>query len=194
MNTLDMPMLKLEVSIFHGGAGRGGDRRIEDERLIEIAVPEETADQGPIPLEICIENNMASRIEIHRQLERRTTLNSIRSAPATKSGPAIIDGVEVDEFGPATTLGMRPLSPVQSLPPYSPIRSEFRDVSSNDEGSSHDRDEKTEYGPSDATSIRNRRGRPRATTREFSIPAWQFYRLLRKCLAEGPVSSSTNTT
>lgn len=174
-------MLTLKMDIFHTGKEEANDdHRFVQERLLEVAIPEEPADGKVITLEDCLEIYFNSRIEVKRYLERRATMSSMRSrwSVASHKAQALhIETVELDESQPSTPLSARPQSP---LPAYSPVRPATGRDRTPSIIQEHYVSEKTDMG--DFVSDENSdRGRPRAGTlrKEVMMPAWQFFSLIR---------------
>ena len=175
---LELPMLTLKMDIFHMGKSEvDDDHRFVRERLLEVAIPEESGNGKQITLEDCLETYFNSRIEVKRYLKRRGTLNSLRSRTSIDSskGNALhIESLELDDSqssSPSTTMPQAP------LPPYS---SRQRATSIIQENCISERDE--ESAVTSSLDGGNQQGRPRAGTlrKEVMMPAWQFFSLIRQ--------------
>ena len=170
-------MLTLKMDIFHMGKSEADDdHRFVRERLLEVAIPEESSDGKQITLEDCLETYFNSRIEVKRYLERRGTLNSMRSRPSldtSKEHALHIESLEVDDSQPSTPLANVPQSP---LPPYS---SRQRAPSLIQESYISEKNENSDMAPLQDGA--NQHSRPRAGTirKEVMMPAWQFFSLIR---------------
>lgn len=74
------------MDIFHTGKEEvNDDHKFVNERLLEVAVPEDPGDGSAITLEDCLETYFNNRIEVRRYLERRNTLQPLRSIPSINS-------------------------------------------------------------------------------------------------------------
>lgn len=106
---LELPLLTLEMDIFHEGANDDkDDHKLVRERLLEVAVPQAPANGRPIQLEDCLEEHFNTRVEIVRRLERRDTLQRsntrgsvISSMSAAEEKGAVADHVEEVPVTPA---------------------------------------------------------------------------------------------
>ncbi|KAK8219411.1 ubiquitin carboxyl-terminal hydrolase-domain-containing protein [Phyllosticta paracitricarpa] len=156
---LELPLLTLKMDIYHTGKEDvADDHRFVNERLLEVAIPEEDSQaEEPIKLEECLEVYFNNRIEVRRHLERRATTQSLRdgSKDEKTENPSAVH-VETVEVSGAE-------SPSTTAPTYNSIFSE-RHV---EEGEPSFR--RTES-----------QGRPRAGSlkKEITMPAWQFFSLI----------------
>ena len=74
------------MDIYHTGKEEvNDDHKFVNERLLEVAVPEDPGDGSAIALEDCLETYFNNRIEVRRYLERRTTLRPLRSTQSINS-------------------------------------------------------------------------------------------------------------
>ena len=177
-------MLTLKMDIFHTGKeDENDDHRFVQERLLEVAIPEEPADGKVITLEDCLEIYFNSRIEVKRYLERRATISSKRSrwsiSSISKGQPLHIESVGLDESQPSTPLSIQPQSP---LPPYSPVRPATERHRTPSIIQEHYISEKGDISDLSLSDEKHERGRPRAGTlrKEVMMPAWQFFSLIRE--------------
>lgn len=169
------------MDIFHTGKeDTNDDHKFINERLLELAIPEEPSDGHVITLEECLELFFNNKIEVKRyldSLERRGTLNSIRSHQSFDSTKAHVSHVEIAELDTSQPSSPRALQPqVSAIPvsPTAPIR-RHRAPSIIQE---HYIDEKSGMlgrSPSIAEEPRGRNGRVR---KEVMMPAWQFFSLI----------------
>ena len=170
------------MDIFHTGREDvSDDHKFVNERLLELAVPDEPLDGHVITLEECLEMFFNNKIEVKRyldQLERRNTISSIRSRPSTDSTKAQASHVEVAEIGDLS----QPSSPIaiQTQPspiPVSPVRPSISRKRAPSIIQEHYIDEKKGLHdfPSSIDEKRSLAGRVR---KEVMMPAWQFYSLI----------------
>jgi len=181
---LELPMLTLKMDIFHTGKEDAtDDHRFVQERLLEVAIPEEPSDGKVITLEDCLEIYFNSRIEVKRYLERRATISSMRSrwsvSSVSKAQALHIEHVELDESQPSTPLSIQPQSP---LPPYSPVRPAADRHRAPSIIQEHYISEKSDIPDLSLSDEKHERNRPRAGTlrKEVMMPAWQFFSLIRE--------------
>ena len=179
---LKLPLLTLKMDIHHGGREDAtDDHKFINERLLEVAVPSETPEDGQsITLEDCLEDYFNNRVEVRRYIERRSTLSSIRSSDGTpKANTVHVEAVELD----ADSLPNTPLSP--SPAPASPSRpSKHRAASIIQQRFVPD---KEDSGDASMLDIGLKRPVSRVRTgsirKEVLMPAWQFFSLIRKLQA-----------
>ncbi|KAI9721510.1 MAG: hypothetical protein M1812_002272 [Candelaria pacifica] len=167
---LDLPLLTLKMDIFHTGKEEAtDDHKFINERLLEVSIPADPEDGKGITLEDCLETYFNNRIEVKRHLERRRTVNSVRSTESLDSpkAPAYhVEATETDSLpsSPTTSSPMRPTQTRHRAP--SIIQERF--VAREDDASNF-ADEKA------SLSTRQRRGTIR---KEVMMPAWQFFSLI----------------
>ena len=96
------------MDIFHTGKEEAtDDHKFVNERLLEVAVPEEPRDGRIITLEECLETYFNNRIEVRRYLERKNTTKSLqfrRSIDSMKGSSSHIETVELDGSHLATSI------------------------------------------------------------------------------------------
>ena len=181
---LELPMMTLKMDLFHSGKeDANDDHRFVKERLLEVAIPEEPTDGTAITLEDCLETYFNSRIEVKRYQEhRRRTLTGTRSRislDSTKGHAAHIESVEVDDSQPSTPLTMAPMN--QSLTP-SPLRPQISGQQPPSIIQEYYVSEKSDCGLTLNDDGTSQTTRPRAGSvrKEVTIPAFQFFSLIRK--------------
>ena len=177
--TLALPLLTLKMDIFHTGKeDTNDDHKFINERLLELAIPEERKDGHAITLEDCLEMFFNNKIEVKRyleSLERRNTLTSARSRASVSSTKANASHVEVVEVGDLIPSSPMRRSQVGSNPssPTTPTLQRRRAPSIIQE---HYINEK--HGLLEEVGEGNE-SHPR-TRKEVMMPAWQFFSLIRK--------------
>ncbi|KAL8707148.1 MAG: hypothetical protein Q9225_007814 [Loekoesia sp. 1 TL-2023] len=178
-DTLDLPLLTLKMDIFHHGKeDTGGDHKFVNERMLEVAIPEEPSDGSALTLEFCLENYFNNRIEVKRYLQRRQTMGSVRSRASfdsSKGSASHIETVEVDESMPSTPLSPLPAS-VKS--PRRSTNSRVRAPSIIQE--SYISEKGDTIDAPDYESLNHGRRRAGSVRKEVMMPAWQFFSLIRK--------------
>ena len=173
------------MDIFHTGReDTNDDHKFINERLLELAIPDDPPDGQSVTLEDCLEMFFNNKIEVKRyldQLERRNTLSSVRSRPSVDLSKTDASHIEVAEIGdssqPSTPTALSPqgtMSPIFQRRPtltrkrapsiiqehYIPEKSEMLTMSPSI-------DEKGEHFPP-----------PGRTRKEVVMPAWQFFSLI----------------
>ncbi|KAI0157544.1 cysteine proteinase [Xylariaceae sp. FL1272] len=75
--TLQLPLLPLQVDLFHHGENDEADHRVVYERLLNIAVPSETEGKG-VRLEDCLEEYFNSQVDVLRDsTEEKTKVEQV---------------------------------------------------------------------------------------------------------------------
>ncbi|EPS37623.1 hypothetical protein H072_8673 [Dactylellina haptotyla CBS 200.50] len=173
--TLEMPLLTLKMDIAHGGLDiPDDDHKFINERLLNIAIPSEAEDSGPITLERCLEEYFNNRVDVQRKLEQRAVT---ASAADSLLDPLLFDEKShIDEKSPLdekptlnglhieyADLGSAPATPSTPVGPRTLERksSLLRTIESN----------------SKSATPKTRR-RAQSVRKEITIPAWQFFNLL----------------
>lgn len=172
------------MDIFHTGKEEAtDDHKFVNERLLEVAVPEETGDGRIITLEECLETYFNNRIEVRRYLERRSTTKSVqsgRSIDSSKGSASHVETVELDQSQiPA------PISPEVSSPTAMKTPVQATTTRKRAPSIIQDRFLSEKHGsfgsPSTIEEEAGLSGRPRAgSVRQVMMPAFQFFSLLRK--------------
>ncbi|KAL9577306.1 MAG: hypothetical protein Q9203_007515 [Teloschistes exilis] len=174
--TLSLPLITLKMDIFHAGKVEdGNDHRFVNERLLEVAVPEDYNDGSTITLEDCLTTYFNNRIEVKRHLQRtqRTgSLMSTASFDSEKCHATHIETVEYDESWPSTPLS--PL-PTQYKSPRRPTGPRTRAPSIIQEYMS---EKSFAYDAPDYESPQGPRRRTGSMRKEVLMPAWQFFKLI----------------
>ncbi|MCJ1467646.1 hypothetical protein MMC07_006271 [Pseudocyphellaria aurata] len=179
--TLALPLLTLKMDIFHTGKEEAtDDHKFVNERLLEVAVPEELADGRIITLEECLETYFNNRIEVRRYLERRNTTKSVQSGWSVESNKGSTSHVETVELGESHLA--YPSSP--EMPSAIAIKSSTRPTTGRQRAPSiiQDRFLSEKHASLGFSSIEEEAGppgRPRAgSLRQVMMPAFQFFSLL----------------
>jgi hypothetical protein len=182
------------MDIYHTGReDKEDDHKFVNERLLEVAIPEQEG-EGTITLEDCLETYFNNRIEVKRYLQRQNTIGSMRSVgtetvdtDSEKNETVHIESVEVSE----------PESPMTPIRPSDGRRradSIFGQRYTRKAMEERKFDEKKHL---DDMWSNISGGRPRSASllrKEVLMPAWQFFSLIRGCLAHIDNTSCTNFT
>lgn len=172
------------MDIFHTGKeDLSDDHKFINERLLELAIPDEPPDGHVITLEECLELYFNNKIEVKRyldQLERRNTVSSVRSHRSVDSSKAHASHVEIAEVGDMS----QPSSPMTPQPqpafPISSPRPPFQRRRAPSIIQEHHIDEKKELRDiSPAIDEKDEHVPPNGRIRkEVLMPAWQFFSLI----------------
>lgn len=188
---LELPLLTLKMDIYHTGReDKEDDHKFVNERLLEVAIPEQEGEEV-ITLEDCLETYFNNRIEVKRFLQRRNTVESMRSASRQtmdrdpeKNEAIHVESVELS--GPespivSTPISMAPSGPLTPIRPTLDGRRRADSIFTQRLKSAEDKkfDEKKHL---DDMWINSSGGRPRSASllrKEVLMPAWQFFSLIR---------------
>ena len=174
--TLALPLLTLKMDIFHTGKpDTKDDHKFINERLLELAIPEEPQDGHTITLEECLEMFFNNKIEVKRYLdlmERRNTLNSVGSRASVGSMKGCASHVEVAELDDPLSFSPKAIQS-QSTFTGSPVRptTQRRRAPSIIQDTYINEKSGYLYGEEECNHLRTRK--------EVMMPAWQFFSLIR---------------
>ena len=170
------------MDIFHTGKeDTNDDHKFINERLLELAIPEEPSDGHVITLEECLELFFNNKIEVKRYLdllERRGTLNSIRSHQSFDSTKAHASHVEVAEINNSPPSSPKSLQPQVSAIPVSPVAPPYQRRRTPSIIQEHYIDEKGGMLGRSPSIIEEPGGRNGRVRKEVMMPAWQFFSLI----------------
>lgn len=190
--TLQLPLLTLQVDLFHQGKNDVDDHKVVYERLLNLAVPPDPEGKG-IKLEDCLEEYFNSKVDVLRDsLEEKKTVAE-RSSMTQKSTIRLVtefDDAESSEH--VETLSPLPMTPSQSsrtLPDHAPESTSS--ISLTDRPAPRHRstsiiqrivlDDEGRPTEADGDSVLQRARRKGSTiVKAVTIPAWQFFRLIRE--------------
>lgn len=174
---LELPLLTLKMDIYHSGKeDEADDHKFINERLLEVAIPEDTTGQKrEYTLEECLEEYFNNRVEVRRYLERRSTMNSIKSPvdQKTKMSAIHVETVEVDaESSPVTPIASTPSQQNTRVP----LRPRTQSIIQDRFAPSRQHSGQTSLTNVETTdSTRSRAGSIRKTV---MMPGWQFFSLI----------------
>lgn len=187
--TLELPLLTLKMDIYHTGReDREDDHKFVNERLLEVAIPEEDEVGKGVTLEDCLENYFNNRIEVKRYLQRQNTIPSVHTAyrDDVKNETMHIETVELS--GPETPMVATPTTfgPPSPTSPVRPPSGRRRGDSIFTErytihGSSKELNRFDEKKHLEEMLDKSSSGRPRSASilrKEVMMPAWQFFSLI----------------
>lgn len=177
--TLQLPLLPLQVDLFHQGKGDVDDHKVVYERLLNLAVPADPEGKG-IKLEDCLEEYFNTKVDVSRDdveekglLTPRGTIRIIDEDEDAES----LDQVDMDSLQRRWTIVDSPGS-VASASTSEAVRPSARSRSTSiiqrivldDEGRPTDADS--------ASLLRKAKKKGSTVVKAVTIPAWQFFRLI----------------
>lgn len=179
--TLQLPLLTLQVDLFHQGKGDADDHKVVYERLLNLAVPPDPDGKG-IKLEDCLEEYFNTKVDVLRDsLEEKSAGDKLDLHPKSTirlvtedSDPESADHVEIATLRRRWTVQSSDDSGASEPPPVLRHRSAsiIQRIVLDDEGRPTD---------SDGDSLLKRAKRTGSTVvKAVTIPAWQFFRLIRE--------------
>ena len=127
--TLQLPLLSLQVDLFHQGRGDKDDHKVVYERLLNLAVPPDPEGKG-IQLEDCLEEYFNTQVDVLRENEE--TKKSIAEDGTPDSKPTLVHRntirlTDQDNGEASTVMSASPVTvspPARSSNPTSPTRDE----------------------------------------------------------------------
>lgn len=224
--TLQLPLLSLQVDLFHQGKKDKDDHKVVYERLLNLAVPPDSAGKG-VKLEDCLEEYFNAQVDVLRDSEEskksfsedkgsdimppllhRTTLRLVRGEENVTANTITASPVDILPSPIVLTDALEKASlpsPSQdSIPEYGSSEDATTQLQNNNKEGGSDVPNSSQRRPGTrhrSTSVIQRvmlddQGRPtsangndmRQRTRRkgstvikaVTIPAWQFFRLIRK--------------
>ncbi|KAI8940984.1 hypothetical protein NX059_002233 [Plenodomus lindquistii] len=190
---LELPLLTLKMDIYHTGReDKEDDHKFVNERLLEVAIPEQQDGDHVIRLEDCLETYFNNRIEVKRYLQRQNTVASVKSREEDFFGkdPEKNETMHVETIelpGSMTPIVETPISLGPSTP-IAPVRPNIegrrradsifsqRLARKSPEASNFDEKRHLEDMLDHSSG-----GRPRSASllrKEILMPAWQFFSLI----------------
>ncbi|KAI1391227.1 cysteine proteinase [Hypoxylon trugodes] len=201
--TLQLPLLTLQVDLFHQGQNDDADHKVVYERLLNLAVPPDNDGKG-IRLEDCLEEYFNSQVDVLRDsLDEKKTAERSDSATATqspnpsnefKSTIRVVTEEDQQECSTPETESGPSLERRWTVVPD--FRSPDPQIDSDAEASGSQSilrphrsrtesiiqrvvlDEQGNPSESDAASLFQRAKKTASVVRAVTIPAWQFFRLI----------------
>ncbi|KAK4230429.1 ubiquitin carboxyl-terminal hydrolase 14 [Podospora fimiseda] len=184
--TLQLPLLALQVDLFHQGKGDVDDHKVVHERLLNLAVPPDPEGKG-IKLEDCLEEYFNNKVDVLRD-----SLDEKKGGERTLSTPktSILVVAEEETATPTENVEHAQLqrrwtiqqSPASLSSPSSSFDSPSTSITRNRSTSIIQRIEvkEEEAAPdTESTTLRQKAKRTGSTiVKAVTIPAWQFYRFI----------------
>ena len=177
---LQLPLLELNVNIFYDSVKDAKDRddhKVVQERLLDVAVPDEETSGRVTRLEDCLEAYFNNTVEVKRALNRSSSVRSNGSASSEKAEVTHVEARELTTSNPGTPLSIHPpSSPLSRLSGRhradSLITTRIELLKEPSLGAQ-------ECEPPETTNTTIRDQLKRKESKEVGIPAFQFFNLLR---------------
>lgn len=181
--TLQLPLLPLQVDMFHQGKADVDDHKVVYERLLNLAVPADPEGKG-VKLEDCMEEYFNTKVDVSRDnveekgvLTPRSTVRTVDEDEDTDLES--LDQVDMDHLQRRWTLidspdeeGSASNSEAERASARTRSTSIIQRIVLDDEG------KPTEEA--DSVSLLQKAKRKGSTVvKAITIPAWQFFRLIR---------------
>ncbi|KDN63030.1 putative ubiquitin carboxyl-terminal hydrolase [Colletotrichum sublineola] len=188
--TLQLPLLQLQVDLFHQGKNDKDDHKLVYERLLNLAVPPDPEGKG-IRLEDCLEEYFNTRVDVLRDSHEEK--KELERSASSKTTIRLVTQEDGQELETTDTLSASPLqlSPVLedrgtgSQQPNSALESPSSSSRPNPRHRSTSviqrvvLEEKERAKESETTSMLEKARRTSSTVvKAVTIPAWQFFRLI----------------
>ncbi|KAK0626631.1 ubiquitin carboxyl-terminal hydrolase-domain-containing protein [Immersiella caudata] len=189
--TLQLPLLALQVDLFHQGKGDEDDHKVVHERLLNLAVPPDPEGKG-IKLEDCLEEYFNNKVDVLRDsLEEKkgydrptpgsnTTIRVVTEGEELQSAEHVESPTMPRRWTTQEVLVQTPLDT-----PTSSFANAFESpsISRNRSTSIIQRivvDDQTQASDAATEGFLQRAKRTGSTVvKAVTIPAWQFFRLIR---------------
>ncbi|OTA99214.1 hypothetical protein M426DRAFT_257285 [Hypoxylon sp. CI-4A] len=202
--TLQLPLLTLQVDLFHQGKNDDADHKVVYERLLNLAVPADTDGKG-VRLEDCLEEYFNSQVDVLRDsleekltLERLDPISSPRSSnkgDETRRNTIRVVAEDQEENAKPEARGdsnpyiERRWTAAPDLHSSSPHADSEGESSSSQFVRPHRSrtdsiiqrvvlDEQGNPSESDTASLFQRAKKTASVVKAVTIPAWQFFRLI----------------
>lgn len=204
--TLQLPLLSLQVDLFHQGKKDDDDHKVVYERLLNLAVPPDPEEKG-IKLEDCLEEYFNAQVDVQRDSEE---VKKVMLEEGGHEIPVLAHRdtlrLVAEELG--ETSSSRTASPISFSDVPTPTAESMMNTTSIDKNESSDTTNVGHNGVPVRPSTRHRStsviqrvvlddaGRPSSTdnvtllqkakrtgstvVKAVTIPAWQFFKLIRK--------------
>ncbi|GKT40694.1 uncharacterized protein ColSpa_00875 [Colletotrichum spaethianum] len=187
--TLQLPLLQLQVDLFHQGKNDKDDHKLVYERLLNLAVPPDPEGKG-IKLEDCLEEYFNTQVDVLRDSHEEK--KELERSASTKNTIRLVTREDRQESEAADTLSASPLplSPLErqwtaSQPPNGAPESpsgSSRPTPRHRSTSVIQRvvlEEKDQRKESETPSMLEKARRTSSTVvKAVTIPAWQFFKLI----------------
>jgi hypothetical protein len=187
--TLQLPLLTLQVDLFHQGKGDADDHKVVYERLLNLAIPADPEGKG-VKLEDCLEEYFNTKVDVLRDSleEKKTGDKPLLSPQRTIRLVTGEDDTETADADPAPlqrrwTLVDSPIAlttdEAQSSDPQRPSprhrsTSIIQRIVLDEQGKPASSSE-----AASPTLLEKVKRQGSTVVKAVTIPAWQFFRLIR---------------
>ncbi|GAP89102.1 putative ubiquitin carboxyl-terminal hydrolase [Rosellinia necatrix] len=206
--TLQLPLLTLQVDLFHQGKNDDADHKVVYERLLNLAVPPDSEGKG-IKLEDCLEEYFNSRVDVHREgfdekkasdgLDRFSNPSSPNSPITPRSTIHVVEiedaraGASAEAFDDSKLQARRqsnssapdiqvsgiPLQPgLQPSGSIAPWDSQPRRSRTESIIQRVVIDRREQASDTDTAGLFQRAKKKASVVKAVTIPAWQFFKLI----------------
>ena len=176
---LELPLLTLKMDMFHTGKDDpNDDHKFVNERLLEVAVLTEPVEgKSVVTLEDCLEHYFNNRVEVKRHMELQRRM-SYQTSHSTDKDPGLhIETVEYIEGSEPLTPALKPASlPAMKKGPLDQIRP----TAGRKRADSIFSQKRVLMDAERLKSEHSQAERKSSTRTEVLMPAWQFFKLLRR--------------
>ncbi|KAI6782452.1 uncharacterized protein J7T54_001309 [Emericellopsis cladophorae] len=181
--TLQLPLLSLQVDLFHHGKKDDADRKVVYERLLNLAVPEDPHGKG-VKLEDCLEEYFNTRVEVNRDSEE-AKMSKLENGPLLRR-PSMLarNTIKILTDGVPSSTAMT-ASPLAETAPVSQPKShemeaepECEHVETQIDVDVADQPGDAGSGGEDASLLEKAKRKGSTVVKTVTIPAWQFFRLI----------------
>ncbi|KAI0855440.1 cysteine proteinase [Xylaria cubensis] len=191
--TLQLPLLTLQVDLFHQGKNDDADHKVVYERLLNLAVPPDAEGKG-VKLEDCLEEYFNSQVDVHREgLDEKKPIDGFDQfptptsphSPTTPRGTIRVVEPEDSQASPSSEAFPDAQTPTISNTESQPS-SGVSQLVSRPRRSRTDSiiqriviDRQDQSSDTDTASLFQRAKRKKASVvKAVTIPAWQFFKLI----------------
>jgi len=190
--TLQLPLLALQVDLFHQGERDEDDHKVVHERLLNLAVPPDPEGKG-LKLEDCLEEYFNNKVDVLRDsLEEKKAYD--RSNTVSKTTIRVVtEGEELQSVEHIENSTMQKRWTAQDMLVQTPLETPTSSFSNTFESLSTSRNRSTsiiqrivvndDAQSSDSASegfLQRAKRTGSTVVKAVTIPAWQFFRLIRK--------------
>ena len=190
--TLQLPLLALQVDLFHQGKKDEDDHKVVHERLLNLAVPPDPEGKG-IKLEDCLEEYFNNKVDVFRDsVEEKMgddekgplTLETVRLLSEDENGQASDKGDNSPHIQRRWTTQDSTMRTPASILDATSARPELPAAPRHRSTSIIQRivveDKKPSGDPENETLLQKAKRTSSTVVKAVTIPAWQFFRLIRE--------------
>ncbi|KAK0651922.1 ubiquitin carboxyl-terminal hydrolase-domain-containing protein [Cercophora newfieldiana] len=188
--TLQLPLLALQVDLFHQGKGDEDDHKVVHERLLNLAVPPDPEGKG-LKLEDCLEEYFNNKVDVLRDSLEEKKAYDRPHADSKTTIHVVTEGVELQSAEHVENAAPSRKWNTQDVLVQTPIETPTSSFANAFESPSISRNRSTsiiqrivvgdDAEPSDAASegfLQRAKRTGSTVVKAVTIPAWQFFRLI----------------